>query len=55
MPLLDDLLNGDDRVDEGFGPRRTAGNIHVDRKKLIDPLNEGVGVEDTTARRTCSH
>src|SRR5204863_3880777 len=52
---LDLLLEVDDRLDQLFGPRRTAGNVHVDGDEAIYTLNDGVGVEHTAGRSTRSH
>ena len=40
---VDLLLQGHDAVDEGFGPRRAAGHVDVDRHDAVDALGHGVG------------
>src|SRR2546425_9220472 len=42
--LLDPLLQQDDALEQRLGPRRTAGDVDVDRDDLIDALRDRVGV-----------
>ena len=49
------LLQSDDPVNKGLGPRRTSGNEYVNRQKCIASLNRAVGVEYAAAVGTASH
>src|SRR5688500_20311497 len=53
--LVDLALQLDDAVDQGLGPRRTAGHEHVDRHDLVDALHDRVVVEHATDRGTGTH
>src|ERR1700722_14660257 len=50
QPLATDLfLQGHEGVNQGLGPRRTTGNVHIDREKAIDPLEHVVAVAKRAA------
>ncbi len=42
--VLDALLQQHDAFEQGFGPRRAAGDVHVDRDDLVDALGDRVAV-----------
>src|SRR5215213_7318303 len=42
--VLDALLEQHDALEQGLGPRRAAGHVHVDRDQLVDALGHRVGV-----------
>src|SRR3954469_8091884 len=42
--VLDALLQQHDALDEGLGPRRAAGDVHVDGHDLVDALGDRVRV-----------
>jgi len=52
---LNDVLQVDDRLDELFGTRRATRYVHIDGDEAIDPLHDGVGVENAARRGTGPH
>src|ERR1700677_3881983 len=40
----DFFLQGHEGVNQGLGPRRTTGNVHIDRDIAVDPLEHVVAV-----------
>ena len=54
--LLADLLTQDeDRVDEGLGAGRAAGQVDVDGDDVVAALDDGVVVEDAAGGRARTH
>src|SRR5437016_13499357 len=49
------ILEHHDAVHQSFGPRWTAGHIHVHRDDGVDTLHHRVVVEHATARRAGTH
>src|SRR5436305_438064 len=47
--VLDALLEQHDALEQGLRPRRAAGDVHVDRDDLVDPLGDAVRVPVGTA------
>src|SRR5206468_6308446 len=52
---LDALLQFDEAVEQGVRGGRAAWHVHVDGHDLVDALDQGVVVEDPTARGTIAH
>ena len=52
---LNFFLEIDDRLDQLFGPRRTARRIHVDRQETVDPLHDAIGIEHAAGRSARPH
>src|SRR5258708_34096829 len=53
--IVDLLLELKDGVENGFGARRAAGDIHIDGNDLIAALHDGVIVEDASGRGASAH
>src|SRR5262245_31766624 len=51
----DFLMQLDDAVDQRFGARRAARDIHVDRHDLVDALDDRIVIEHTGARGAVAH
>jgi len=53
--VIDFFLELKDGVENGFGARRAAGNVDVNREHLIAALHDGVVVEDATGSGAGTH
>src|SRR6267154_3370768 len=53
--VADFFLQLQDRIQQGFGPGWASGHINIHRNHLIDALNDGVVVEDSTGGRARAH
>src|SRR5271156_5251971 len=51
---LDFALQRHQRVEHAFGPRRTSGNIHIDRHDPVYAGQRRVVVVETAGRRACA-
>src|SRR5699024_4799076 len=52
LDLIVQLVHG---IDQHFGPRRAAGQIHVHRHDVVDSLHDGVVVEHAAAAGAHAH
>ncbi len=53
--MIDLLLELQNCVEDGFGPRRAAGNVNIDRNYLVAALHDRVVVEDAAGSRAGAH
>src|SRR5205085_5483763 len=51
----DELVEGEDAVDQGLRPGRAAGHVHVDGDDLVHALDNGVVVEHAAAAGADTH
>ena len=52
---FDLLLKFDDGVEDGFGSRRTTGDVDIHRNDFVDALHDVIRAIETAACRACAH